>query len=885
MDVDKLYIMLPEFNIRTHNMGEARRDFLKANEGISKLLGTLIGDEDTIESKEEFKEFFNQNKDRYKLNEPQIYKVKYDTSKQPKDNSLAQRNNMLIDLMWGVLTNLDTASKILNPGGFDGIKKAARIITILQNAKESDLAEQLNLQRGEKIINKLNQLSLKELTKMFESYKEVMDPLSPMTQIELQQQNMAGAQMIGIYANHNANHAITQHTGLTINEKNGGFTLGGKMLLHLNKVLAPDKKYISKSTAEYLAASVDNVKDPVLKYLNGNPFTGDAQMLLSRLGYDALSINLLMTQPIVLEITEAYFRQARLGKGKATIISEIVKEYSKKGQLMSNLGYDNFKDNRFLVEDLAENILIAKDMEGIDNISQTDDYRKVQFYKGQAAVGYLFSRIMKTAESLGDFVATTRSDTQGGAAGPTIADTELKLQRIKDFYKKATEDLNFPLINAAVIDPELVWSGNEDQMRETFMKSNLPYMQAFYSLGVKSSEQMLGRYFPQFKNDFREVIDTLRSMTKGNKLDVKTMNSVYNDLFAYILNKTDFLGDSDNATSFEKRSSFINDFPNEFKRIISENPDIASLEFIKRIKWQKPNDQNAVPTIQFRNVGHLTPILKDRYMRDWANLLYMGEEGQNLALNLFRYSYYKNGFAFGSDSFMHLAPTLLRKVVPEYLDSLRDVMDSEDDYLDFVDQYIYNHPDNRKLVPEIPQDSSIEFIKGNEIQDTIAVVIDDNSTSANKKVIIDSQQLDVNHTRYKFADFITHRQGKSFIYYRRQRDSTTTDNSAIYNRFEPLGIQKGFLQYEYGVDAEDIEQAVIPKTYSRDTGFIEQSDADISEGGMFSEEESSQIYDRDALAQSYQEVYGIAAESEVKQDIMREPSADNFKDANDLPLC
>ena len=63
--------------------------------------------------------------------------------------------------------------------------------------------------------------------------------------------------------------------------------------------------------------------------------------------------------------------------------------------------YDNYKNNDFLIEDLANNILIAKEMTGITSAHQTSDYSKVEFYKKQVAVGFLFKRIMKTADSLG----------------------------------------------------------------------------------------------------------------------------------------------------------------------------------------------------------------------------------------------------------------------------------------------------------------------------------------------------------------------------------------------------------------------------------------------------------------------------------------------------
>ena len=51
---------------------------------------------------------------------------------------------------------------------------------------------------------------------------------------------------------------------------------------------------ISRITALYLAASVDNAKNPVLAALMQNEFTADTTMLLARLGYSPLEISLLL---------------------------------------------------------------------------------------------------------------------------------------------------------------------------------------------------------------------------------------------------------------------------------------------------------------------------------------------------------------------------------------------------------------------------------------------------------------------------------------------------------------------------------------------------------------------------------------------------------------
>lgn len=299
-DVDKMYIMLPEFKVEKFDFRRAKQDF-KGEQRILDELASLFREgslmDDFANAPVEFKEWFKENKEKYRLAAPKIRKVKYDFNKAPQENSLEARNNLMIDMMWGVLTNADTASKILNPGGFDYQKKAARIVSILSSSYESDLRRDLNIPNGS-VITKLLSMDLEELDKLAERTKRKLDPISPRTQVQLHQQNMTGAKLIGIYANHNANHALMQHTELGLDVENGSFVLNGKRLTSLHDIMNRDKEFISKNNAGFLAASVDNVKDPVLAGINQNTFTADASMLLSRLGYNPVEIGLLMAQPI-----------------------------------------------------------------------------------------------------------------------------------------------------------------------------------------------------------------------------------------------------------------------------------------------------------------------------------------------------------------------------------------------------------------------------------------------------------------------------------------------------------------------------------------------------------------------------------------------------------
>ena len=962
-DVDKLYVMLPEFNIRSiYNIKGAWDDFYKTHPTITEEIDRNLGEaldkfikeqtedweenadlEDIKEITQEFKNWLkSQGIKRYNFSETaqdefskwfkenkrsyftgnKIEKIKYDFNKSPQENSLKARNNLLIDMMTGVLTNADTASKILNPGGFDYQKQAARIMDILANTTEEELAKSLKkegielnktIEKNGRVYDKsiasyLFDLDLKTLTKLEEKTKLYMDPLAPTTQVMLHQQNMTGAKLIGIYANHNANHALIQHTELALNE-NGSFVLNGKRLTSLHNIMNDNKEFISKLNAGFLAASVDNVKDPVLASLNQNTFTADATMLLSRLGYNPIEIGLLMTQPIVKEITQTYFREAKEGKSKDIVIDEVLTKYKEKAALNSDLTYDNYKNNQFTNEELADFILISK--EATTDRSSTSDFRKIEYYQKQVAVGYLFKKIMTSADALGQVVQSTRSDTQGGAAGPTIADTEFKMQKIEDLWDQITKNAKFPLDGANVIYKHLIEDFYDtDTIRERLMECPLPFLQAFYSLGLERTKSMFKPYFPHYNESFRSVIYTLRKMTKSGKLNVKTMNSIYNDLLAYIMSKTEFFGsqlDSNNEilSITDKRSNFINHFPEEFKRVITENPDIASLEFIKRLKVIRANENNPVATLVFKNVGQLSSTLRERYMRDWVSLLYMNNpEAQKLAFNLFRYSFYRNGFAFGPNTFIHLAPVALRKAVPEYIETLRELIrpkDSNeyaDDYTEFIDQYIYNHLDNRKLVPEISDTSSVTFVdEESEIKDVVSFVIDKTSTAGDKKIILERRELPDGKPSYSFFKYIGKRIRGKWAYYKLDK-KLTTDTMATYKRIEPLGFKNSFIEYEYGKDVETIETVIKNNKADYDpySDALARFEANLNDG---TDEElnpdsipnfSDESYFAGLLApaeSAFQQVYGtpLDLEAPTNTDITNISPNTDYRDANDEEIC
>ena len=850
--------MLPEFKVHKYNMRKAREDFYKENEIFKNVFSQFTNSqliEDILENDNvEFKEWFVQNKEKYKYDTPKFKKIKYDYSKPAKDQNIQARNNALIDLMWGVLTNPDTASKILTPGNFDYQKKAARISAILSNVSENEL-RQILIDSGielNKTIKKNNReypvsvvsylLAINDLNildRIYAKIKTKIDPLNPSTQVYLHQQNMTGAKLIGIYANHNANHALLQHTKVEVND-NGSFIFNGKKLTKLNAVKNDLNEFISTNNAGFLAASVDNVKDPVLALLNQNVFTANISMLLSRLGYTPVEIGILLNQPIIKEITTRYFRENREGATAQNIIESTIEKYKKAAAITADISYDTYKSEKFLIEDLAENIFIEKEIANIEDLRHFSDMRYIEYNSKQVAVGILFNRMYNTAEALNFVVAATRADTQNGAAGPSIADTVLKIQKVTDLANQIYTNNKFPLNNAMVIQQDLS-NHSLNALRESLLNSELPYIQAFYTLGVECTRELFSKYFPHYTYSFTKVIDSIRNMTKVEKLDAKTMNSIYNDLLAYVMTNTEFFNS-------KHRNTFINEFPSRFKEIINNNPDIAGLEFIKRLRVIPANRHNPVDTLVFKNVGQLSAILRDRFMNDWEYLLYMNNpEAHKLALDLFRYSSYRNGFAFGPSTFIHLAPTAIRKAIPEYIDTLRIILDNEIKVDNFIDQYIYNHLDNRKLVPEISKDSSIKFIDDDKNAiNTVYVSISKDSSNVDKKIIrkthyMESQQI------YEFHPYISYRYKGGFIYYRLME---TTEDTAIYERIAPLGYFNSFIEYDYNSTVNEIKSVIIKNDLEYDPNATTISRFTLNDSQKFHEAPADLIEIKDSSMDS-----------------------------------
>lgn len=829
-DVDKVYVMFHSlFTKNNYNIKKAWDDFYQLEsskdilEEIDKNYGEALqqyiaeqtegeplDSEDLNDLAEEFKgwlkdnnvkrynlsetaqtrfsEWFNKNKSKYLINSSfSTYDYDFDKIEgndklsiynNAKANSKKQRDSLMIDLMWSVLSHKDTAKSILEPGGFDKPKKAARINTILYNVDKETLTKLGGLKGLEK-------LSLGELDNLADKYKEKLNPLVPTTWVTLHQRNMSGASLIPMAATNNASHALMQQTKLGIKGEYQ-LTFNGHKYNSLHDIKNADNEFITRNIASFLAAFVDNAKDPIAGDMNFNEITASSAFALLRMGVGINTMSLIINQPIVRDIVKEV-QNNRVSLAEA-IINTINKYKNYNNGTNVNSYYTKIEDYNFKDEDLASNIIARKDA---DTANTSEGH---EFYANQLKVGFMFARLNKLAGDLNEFTNATRADTQNGGAGPYISSDIINIEKVEKLLMAPIKDANYSLTGTLGL---LSFNLNE----EGIINSPLPILQAFFTYGVESTEKLFNKYFPYYNNTYTSIISTIKDMTRYGNLNEKQRNSIYNDFISYMLAETsEYNYKDEEGNPISERKYYITKFPAEFDAFKKAHPELSQLPIINRVKYNKFTKYNPAPSLTFSNVGRITDIQKQDYIRSWETLMNINDECRDMAIKLFLYCNYK-GLGFSPNGFSHLAPVAVKENTGNYIKTLEDMYFEKADVTTFIGQYFRNHLDDRTLVPDITGASYVSEV--NLETENFDVKVDFNSSMDDKKIAkpFDDKSapeyLPYVHINYKGAD----------LYFERVNEAK--DLIASYQRIQPLGVKNQYVEYDSNA-SEDME-SVVPK--------------------------------------------------------------------------
>lgn len=709
-DVDKKFLMLPEYKVQPYDMRKAYKEYSETHSAIDKIGSLFKGTsfDDIINEDQSFNNWFNnlsnEEKEGYKLDKPIITKIKYDLDKKPQEQSRAARNNMIFDLAYSILTSKDTAEKIHNPGSFDKAKREAKMAKIAGNKQLLALWSKENhtTDNVEATVDSLLKASLSDMTKFLKKYDKERTQMTVDTFIYNHKQNMTGAALIGMYANNTSMQAKFQQTSLGIKD-DYTFGINGRRVKSLHDITSPLDERISKNCANFSAASVDNVKDPVLADLRQNTNTANIMGMLLRAGLSIQEASLMFQQPIVAQWID------ETDGAKINDLENLIKAYSQ--QLVDN-GGEIIKIEDVLKTDFTSEELLANVVKGLDANDTTNLAENIK-------TAYLFYNAAKIANDVSELTRISRADSPNGAIKPSIAGFFGQLMRVANYHEKAkTDEFTLTGISDCVKNNQLLNYGDKDKMRDILLGSSMPVLQAFYSLGIESARHYLSPYFTQLTNYMSQVTRRVGNNSGFDNVPDQVLNTLYKDFIYYALTHSKIFGNgievNGKSTYEDKRKFYLYEYPKHLMSDIANNPDIAQLTAIKKLEVKDG-------VIRMTNSGRLTQPARESLQRDFEMLLYMDNKAaQQMAIDLFMYSFYQEGFNFGPNTIGGMFSTLFLDSIPEYVQALRNIpkeMPNSEDvstyFDDFLNQFYANRYNMSGVLP-IRTVSSSDFVQSDD---------------------------------------------------------------------------------------------------------------------------------------------------------------------------
>lgn len=664
----------------------------------------------------------------------------YDFNKTPYSNSRVARNNMLIQLIQERLKDEETFKDRFTPGGFSNASTAAKKMRFLLFG--NDDLDNKNLKGKDYDFNDIEQNSTS-----YPDPEPNYDINDPMTMVEYTVQNNIAGKLIGIFANHNANYAISTlvksfklKNPIIFGSMMDATTEGskGSDLLNRRTILKNGRVIDSAlSLAEFLAASVDAVKDPVLNFMNLNTVTADMGAMLARLGYSMEDIGLLFNQPIIKELCEVHQRS---GEFRTTnTIEKLVEKY---------IALVNGANTDVIPEKLTQNRLAGN----IANYRLDESLmeKDKEFIKDQLRILNFFVDIQEKSDFVSDFVRNTKF-TAGNAVSATFGGMYQQLYNISNYLMKVSKPEDTPAImelSEGVLSPYNSYDvhQNPDTYVSEVIENPFGYEQVMYDANRTFIQNVVSKYFPYENKPIGRTREILKSLTLGGNLNEDTINSIHRDAIVYYLNSitmSPFNGeglvtypDGKDSKTTTNRDYYLNIFPERLHKRLQKDKELREMELFRRlyIEAKQNNDGSFSTTIQLQSVGDTEST--DAIKESWSDLAKSNDPlYKEIAHSLYFYGFHRTGYDFSYKSINHLAPVdfLMNLEIGldeegnpyKYTDFLEDVNNGMELGEKFITRYLANHSDNSLFVfkPTGPyqQMFKVEMNKGGKLNDTVTI--------------------------------------------------------------------------------------------------------------------------------------------------------------------
>ena len=576
------------------------------------------------------------------------------------------RNNRVVETYKAVLTHEANADKVLNPGGFEPQKMMGYMVQAYKNNNISWEDLQKIAKGTESIVgsdgNELTGINaLKDL-----SYKS-SDLGFVDTQIQFYEQNSAASSILAIFAVAKVAHATLEKNkfrvaldgtgpdgvGMRFPIQIGDFVLGqkGDMTAEVDPTFNVRNELIGKIMGSLVASSADAVKDPVLNLMNINKETVNILNTAVRLGMPFETAAMLLSQQVFTNVIQEYYKR-RLSE--SVTLSDIINEHLDRFKGSGNA------DEIFMTD---ENMV-----QGLKSVSS--DIHNYQ-------VLFAIDKFMRIANALQGINFLTRFNSIANAVGPLIIDNIIKRGKLSGN--------SFSQILRTAENGEYL---TDDIIEEVYKKH--PILLHF-SQTLDIAEDLFTD-MPEYNINFMDSL-AWSAGTPYNNFGKKilrnrdTLNQ-YADFFkSYMLVANEVI-------DAHELSYYVNDYAKDFLKV-KKDEKYAYNALVQAIKVAKDKKGSFYLKVNSSVLNDQT--YKGDLSAAWVDLL---AKDKNLAINLFKYCFFRGGIGFTPRTFMQLVPLELKEAIPGYIETYRTSHIKDFPLETFARLFAQNNWGDNKLVPE-----------------------------------------------------------------------------------------------------------------------------------------------------------------------------------------
>ena len=648
------------------------------------------------------------------------------------------RNNMQLQLMIARLQDPNTMISRTTPGGFPDAEEGADIMKYMGIA-DSRFITTVN---GKKIFDWDSFNAWREEEP---DPNESLNYSDPYTLMQYNKQNQIAAKLVGTFANLNAFKAMMSSVYDVRIKDSFRISLFGRTASSLVQGVDEDGRDSSLYVAELLAAAVDSVKNPTLKFLNITQSTAYVAGLMAMAGYTHTEIGIFLNQPIIRKMTD-YCESHHCGL--QTAINVIQKEYFEDRQKQ-----ENFKGETMTPENLISCFLGS---DTSDKIEENKDNPDSEFMNIQFDVLQSITNINKVALALKKYNAATKM-TSANSIKSTFGSIYSIIQSAEAMNETDLEDDILTVYTSKgekgvkPIDSNLDF--DDPDYMDKVLDTAFPIEQVIYDV-AKNFIKRVQKFFPYEKPVFKKMRDFFRNLTNDKSLTAQTIDQIHHDIQTYVMSTMpNCLFSNATIESSEgivkSQQYFLRIFPKEFSQFLAENAD----KYPTMYRCLTVNDDTS--TIEL-NYGYDIDSDRDAFTNEWRQMIdsNTNTNGLNVGECLYFYNFHSNEFRFGTTTFDHLFPQdKLANIVVGYIYDPKTRTQEAIHYADVlgyimqVDDYelsdnakiqiFQHHPDNTEIVKQIYNDKDAEnftTVNGNGI------------TTYQDLVVVDTSNYDVDHT-------------------------------------------------------------------------------------------------------------------------------------------